>query len=82
MELEFKVSDTGIGILKNKMDRLFKPFSQIDSSMIRKYGGTGLGLSIQRLLNPDIRKAKQVHLFVSIQIYLGKNVYLTCGNIG
>lgn len=46
VELEFKVSDTGIGIPKNKMDRLFKSFSQIDFSMTRKYGGTGLGLVI------------------------------------
>lgn len=45
-ELGFEIRDTGIGIPASKIDRLFKAFSQVDSSTTRKYGGTGLGLVI------------------------------------
>ncbi len=50
LELAFHVKDTGIGIPKDKLSRLFKAFSQVDSSTTRKYGGTGLGLVISERL--------------------------------
>ncbi len=59
VSLHFSVSDTGIGLSPQQIDRLFQPFSQADSSITRKYGGTGLGLSICKqlagLMNSEIQ---------------------------
>ena len=57
--LVFRISDTGVGMTAEQIEKIFLPFHQADSSATRKFGGTGLGLSISRrlagLLGGDIR---------------------------
>jgi len=69
----FSVSDTGIGIQKDKLDHIFNPFSQASSSITREFGGTGLGLAITadllRLMNSKIK--------VDTEVGRGSNFYFT-----
>lgn len=46
--VEVSVSDTGIGIPEDKLDRIFERLYQVDNSLTRQYGGTGMGLAITR----------------------------------
>ncbi|MBF0381901.1 MAG: PAS domain S-box protein [Magnetococcales bacterium] len=62
--VSFTVTDTGIGISKDKQTEIFKPFTQADSSITREHGGTGLGLTICRhlaeLMGGDIRLESEI----------------------
>ncbi|NMF59292.1 PAS domain-containing protein [Pseudanabaena yagii] len=66
-ELSFAVSDTGIGIKSDRIDQLFQPFTQVDTSISRQYGGTGLGLAISKRL---------------VELMGGTIWFDSCGSIG
>ncbi len=72
-EILFAVKDTGIGIPADKVERLFAPFSQVDSSTTREYGGTGLGLVICKRLSEKMGG----RIWVESQPERGSTFYFT-----
>lgn len=73
-EVHFAIKDSGVGIPEDRMDRLFKSFSQVDDSISRKYDGAGLGLAISKNLvemmggriwaESDIEKGSTFHFTI------------------
>jgi signal transduction histidine kinase/DNA-binding response OmpR family regulator/HPt (histidine-containing phosphotransfer) domain-containing protein len=72
-EIQFAVKDSGIGIPPDRIDRLFKTFSQVDSSTTRHYGGTGLGLAIGKQLSEMMGGT----MWVESQVGKGSTFYFT-----
>jgi signal transduction histidine kinase len=69
--VEFRVSDTGIGMSAEQIDRLYRPFMQADASTTRKYGGTGLGLAI------SLRLCQMMGGSLSVESQLGRGSTFT-----
>ncbi|WP_334731947.1 PAS domain-containing hybrid sensor histidine kinase/response regulator [Nostoc sp.] len=72
-EIQFRVKDTGIGIPRDRLERLFKAFSQVNSSITRQYGGTGLGLAICK----QLCELMGGRIWVESELGVGSTFYFT-----
>ncbi|MEH2405349.1 ATP-binding protein [Nostoc sp.] len=72
-EIQFSVKDTGIGIPCDRLERLFKAFSQVNSSITRQYGGTGLGLAICK----QLCELMGARIWVESELGAGSTFYFT-----
>ncbi|MEH1855997.1 MAG: ATP-binding protein [Nostoc sp.] len=72
-EIQFSVKDTGIGIPRDRLERLFKAFSQVNSSINRQYGGTGLGLAICK----QLCELMGGRIWVESELGVGSTFYFT-----
>ncbi|MGN1317599.1 MAG: response regulator [Lachnospirales bacterium] len=91
--LQFCVKDTGIGIEKENISKIFDPFIQEDAGVTRKYGGTGLGLAISQMIvenaskgkykiNVDSQINKGSSFYFNMEFYYGKEVSKEVYNYG
>ncbi|MNJ91311.1 Sensory/regulatory protein RpfC [compost metagenome] len=71
--LQFSIRDSGIGIPKGKFKDIFRPFTQADPTMTRRYGGTGLGLSISQ----KIVRLMDGHIWLDSEAGVGSTFYFT-----
>lgn len=89
VELEFQISDTGMGIDYRDIERIFDTFSQADNSITRRYGGSGLGLAISRqlveMMGGNIwvvsEKGQGSTFCFTVKLDVGKSVSSTMHNI-
>lgn len=82
--LEFSVADTGIGISKEKLDKIFTSYAQAEEDTSKKYGGTGLGLSISKeiiekqkgsiKINSEVNKGTTITFTIPYEVGNGKNI--------
>lgn len=71
--LEIQIADTGIGIPKDKLEKVFESFEQVDASNTRKYGGTGLGLSVTK----QLVELQGGNIWVESELGKGSKFYFT-----
>lgn len=80
VELEFQISDTGVGIAPEDMERIFGTFSQADNSITRRFGGSGLGLAISKQLvkmmggsiRAESEKGKGSTFYFTVKLVVGE----------